>query len=40
MAPEIVLEMPYDFRIDIWSVGILLYELLHKCAPFKGKNPL
>lgn len=38
MAPEIVMEIMYDYKIDIWSVGILLYELLHKFAPFKGKD--
>lgn len=36
MAPEIVMDIVYDYRIDIWSVGILLYELIHKNAPFKG----
>ena len=38
MAPEIVMDTMYDYRIDIWSVGILLYELLHKNAPFRGKD--
>ncbi|CAD8065696.1 unnamed protein product [Paramecium sonneborni] len=38
MAPEIVSDLPYDYKIDIWSVGVLLYELLHGYAPFKGKE--
>ncbi|CAD8146093.1 unnamed protein product [Paramecium octaurelia] len=38
MAPEIVMEVMYDYKIDLWSLGILLYELLHKYAPFKGKD--
>jgi serine/threonine protein kinase len=38
MAPEIVFNKPYDYRIDIWAMGILLYELNHGCAPFKGKS--
>jgi serine/threonine protein kinase len=38
MAPEIVFNKPYDYKIDVWSLGVLLYELLHGSAPFKGKS--
>lgn len=34
MAPEMVAEVPYDYKIDIWALGILLYELNHGKAPF------
>ena len=34
MAPEIVNELPYNSSIDIWSLGVLLYELLHGYSPF------
>ena len=38
MAPEIIQEMPYDKSIDMWSLGILLYELIHGYSPFRAQN--
>ena len=38
MAPEMVQNKPHDEKIDIWSLGILLYELIHGNAPFQGKT--
>ena len=38
MAPEMVLEKTYDYRIDIWALGVLLYELVHGKAPFPAQN--
>lgn len=38
MAPEILENQGYDYRVDIWSLGILLYELLHGYSPFKGNQ--
>ncbi len=38
MAPEIFENSKYGKAIDIWSLGILLYELLHGHSPFKGKS--
>ena len=35
MAPEIFKGELYDNSVDIWSLGILLYELLHGYSPFK-----
>ncbi|CAD8098088.1 unnamed protein product [Paramecium sonneborni] len=34
MAPEMLHNKPHDYRVDIWALGILLYELLHGNAPF------
>ena len=38
MAPELIQNQPYDYRVDIWALGILLYELTHGFAPYKGKT--
>ena len=38
MAPEMLFKAEYDYRVDIWALGVLLYEMLHGCAPFKGKS--
>ncbi len=39
MAPELVEGKRIDFRVDIFSVGTLLYQLATSELPFKGKNP-
>ncbi|EGR28467.1 protein kinase domain protein [Ichthyophthirius multifiliis] len=38
VSPEMVEGKQYDFSVDIWSVGILVYELIFGNAPFTGKN--
>src|SRR5450432_375977 len=39
MAPELIEGKPLDFRTDIFSVGIILYQLATGTLPFVGKNP-
>ena len=38
MSPEILRYEQHDKSIDIWSVGILLFELIHGFAPFSKKG--
>lgn len=38
MAPEVIAGKPYDFKADIWSVGVTFYELLHGSYPFIGDS--
>lgn len=38
LSPEIVTGMPYDAKSDMWSIGVLAYELTTHTMPFKGNN--
>ena len=38
MAPEIIKKQEYDESIDVWSLGVLLYELIHSYSPFFSKD--
>src|SRR5262249_40411745 len=39
MAPEQIMGKPVDGRADLFSVGVLLYELLSGQKPFTGDSP-
>ncbi len=38
MSPEMLSNKPHDYRVDIWAMGILLYEMLHGNAPFASRT--
>ncbi|XP_074153057.1 serine/threonine-protein kinase ULK3 isoform X1 [Sminthopsis crassicaudata] len=38
MAPEMVCRRQYDARVDLWSVGVILYEALFGQPPFASKS--
>ena len=39
MAPEMIRGLPYGPKVDVYSVGIILYQMLHGNLPF-GKNEI
>lgn len=34
MAPEMIDKKPYSSKVDIWSLGVILFELLTNNKPF------
>jgi len=38
MAPELVSEVPYDHRVDVWAFGVISYVIFSGKPPFSGKN--
>ena len=38
ISPEIYLNEPYNYEVDIWALGVLLYELCTLKYPFNGRT--
>jgi len=34
MSPEVILHKPYDCKCDVYSFGIMMWEVLHQALPF------
>jgi serine/threonine protein kinase len=34
MAPQILAELPYTYKCDIWSLGVMTYEMIVGELPF------
>ena len=39
MAPEICQGVPYSYKVDIWSLGVLIVEIVSGKLPFAGDSP-
>ncbi|AQL07732.1 Serine/threonine-protein kinase ATG1c [Zea mays] len=40
MAPEVMQAQKYDAKADLWSVGVILYQLVTGRPPFNGGNQI
>eukprot|EP01016_Furgasonia_blochmanni_P037671 TRINITY_DN4461_c0_g1_i5.p1 TRINITY_DN4461_c0_g1~~TRINITY_DN4461_c0_g1_i5.p1 ORF type:complete len:639 (-),score=39.67 TRINITY_DN4461_c0_g1_i5:980-2896(-) len=38
LSPEIIERRPYSFKSDVWSLGVLLYEMCALKYPFQGES--
>jgi serine/threonine protein kinase len=40
LSPEQANQQPYDHRVDVYALGVVLYEMLAGSVPFSGDNDL
>ena len=38
LAPELVKHKPYDFKVDVWALGCVIYSLAKLHPPFQAEN--
>uniref|UniRef100_A0A0K0FFM1 non-specific serine/threonine protein kinase n=1 Tax=Strongyloides venezuelensis TaxID=75913 RepID=A0A0K0FFM1_STRVS len=38
LAPEVILKQPYNYTVDWWCLGVVLYEMLFTLPPFYNRN--
>jgi len=38
MSPEMIRGVPYNHKTDVWSLGVVLYELISLQHPFMGRS--
>jgi len=38
MDPEIIMNYPYNEKSDLWSVGVMMYQLYYRKAPYEGNT--
>ena len=37
-APELILHKTYNFKVDVWSIGVTIYYIVYKTLPFEEGN--
>ena len=38
MAPDVIAGKGYSFPVDLWSIGVIVYEFFCECLPFGNKS--
>lgn len=38
LAPELVMNKKYDYKVDVWAAGVIMYYLTALSPPFSGDN--